>query len=73
MNKTLVIKEWLESGNTVTDMKAVMLCNSYRLSAIIYNLRHTYGLDVRDRWLVNENTGTKYKEYFIPKEIKNDN
>lgn len=68
MNKTLIVKEYLENGNSITDMKAVELCQSYRLSAIIHNLRHTYGLNIQDRWLENENTGTRYKEYYLVKE-----
>lgn len=63
MNKTKIIKEYLESGNTITDMKAVELAQSYRLSAIIYELRHTYGMNVQDRWL--ESNGNRFKEYFL--------
>lgn len=68
MNKTLIVKEWLEKGNTITDMKAVELCQSYRLSAIIYNLRHLYGMNIKDRWKENENTKVKYKEYYLEEE-----
>ena len=63
--KIKIVKEWLEKGNTITDMKAVELCQSYRLSAIIYELRHRYDLNVQDRWIQNENTGNRYKEYYI--------
>ena len=63
MNKTKIIKEYLESGNTITDMKAVELAQSYRLSAIIYELRHSYGMNVQDRWL--ESNGNRFKEYFL--------
>jgi hypothetical protein len=68
MNKTLIVKEWLEKGNTITDMKAVEICQSYRLSGIIYNLRHIYGMNIRDRWKENENTKVKYKEYYLEEE-----
>lgn len=68
MNKTQKVKEYLEEGNTITDMKAVELCQSYRLSGIIYNLRHDYEMNIQDRWLENENTKTKYKEYYLVKE-----
>jgi len=67
-NKTLIVKEYLENGNCITDMKAVELCQSYRLSAIIYTLRHNYGLNIQDRWLENKNTKTRYKEYYLVKE-----
>lgn len=66
--KTKIIKEYLENGNIITDMKAVELCKSYRLSAIIYTLRHGYGMNIQDRWIQNENTGNRYKEYFYIKE-----
>ena len=65
--KIKVVKEWLENGNSINDMKAVELCQTYRLSAIIYELRHRYNLNVRDRWLQNETTKNRYKEYYIPK------
>lgn len=66
-NETKIKKvlNWLEQGNTITDMKAVELCRSYRLSSIIYELRHRKGLNIQDRWIVNENTGTRYKEYWL--------
>lgn len=70
MNKTQIIKEYLEKGNTITDMKAVELCQSYRLSGIIYNLRYDYEMNIQDRWLENENTGTRYKEYYLVKKEK---
>lgn len=55
--KTKIVKEYLENGNIITDMKADELCQSYRLSAIIYNLRHSYGMNIQDR-----------KEYFYKEE-----
>ena len=66
-NKTKIqkVKEYLEDGNYINDMKAVELCQSYRLSAIIYELRHRYDMNIQDRWITNENTGTRYKEYYI--------
>lgn len=66
--KTKIVKEYLENGNIITDMKAAELCQSYRLSAIIYNLRHSYGMNIQDRWVQNENTGNRYKEYFYKEE-----
>ena len=66
-NKTKIqkVKEYLEKGNYINDMKAVELCQSYRLSAIIYELRHRYDMNIQDSWVTNENTGTRYKEYYI--------
>ena len=67
-NKTLIVKEYLEKGNSITDMKAVELCQSYRLSAFIYELRHRHGLNIQDRWKENDNTKTRYKEYYLIKD-----
>lgn len=66
-NKTKIKKilEYLEAGNRVTDMKAVEIAQSYRLSSIIYELRHSYELNIQDRWVLNENTGNRYKEYWL--------
>ena len=63
--KITKIKEYLEQGNYITDMKAAEICQSYRLSSIIYELRHRYGLNVQDRWVQNENTKNRYKEYYL--------
>lgn len=65
--KIQAILEYLENGGIVTDMKAVEICKSYRLSSIIYELRHARGLNIQDRWVTNENTGTRYKEYWLVK------
>ena len=65
--KTQIIKEYLEAGNYITDMKAAELCQSYRLSSIIFELRHRYDMNVQDRWRENENTGNRYKEYYLIK------
>ena len=67
MNETTKIKavlQYLQDGGIITDMKAVELCKSYRLSAIIFNLRK-YGYNIQDRWVQNENTGNRYKEYWL--------
>ena len=63
--KTKIIKEYLEAGNYVDDAKAVELCKSYRLSSIIFNLRHIYDMNIQDRWRENPNTKTRYKEYYL--------
>lgn len=40
-----IILEWLKNGNTITAKDAVNLCNCYRLSAVIFNLRQK-GYDI---------------------------
>lgn len=62
--KTKAVLQYLQNGGIITDMKAVELCQSYRLSAIIFNLRK-YGYNIQDRWVQNENTGNRYKEYWL--------
>ena len=37
--KIQIIKEYLEAGNYITDMKAAEIAQSYRLSSIIFELR----------------------------------
>lgn len=65
MSKIQKVKEYLEQGNYIDDSKAVELCRSYRLSGIIYELRHRYDMDVRDRWIETETS--RYKEYYLYK------
>ena len=62
--KTKAVLQFLQDGGIITDMKAVELCQSYRLSGIIFNLRK-YGYNIQDRWVQNENTGNRYKEYWL--------
>ena len=67
MNKIKIILEYMKQGNYVSDSKAVELCDSYRLSAIIYELRHRHGYNIQDRWIETKN-GRKYKEYYLVEE-----
>lgn len=68
MNKTQTIKKYLEEGGRITDMTAARFFNNYRLSGTIHILRHKYDMDIRDKWLENKNTGTRFKEYYLHKE-----
>lgn len=67
MSKTEIILNYLKEGNYISDSKAVELCNSYRLSSIIHELRRRHNLNVQDRWRKSEN-GYKYKEYYLLEE-----
>lgn len=71
MNESKINKilEYMQNGGRVTDMNAVEIAKTYRLSAIIYELRRNRGLNVQDRWLQNENTGARYKEYWLVDEM----
>lgn len=64
MNKTQIILEYLKQGNYLSDSKAVELCNNYRLSSTIHELRHRHGYNIQDRWIEREN-GYKFKEYYL--------
>lgn len=61
------VNEYLNNGGVITDKKAVELCQSYRLSSIIFELRHHRELNIKDRWVTNETTGNRYKEYWLVK------
>ena len=63
LSKIQNVKEYLESGNYIDDVKAADLFKSYRLSSIIFELRHRYELDIRDRWIETETS--RYKEYYL--------
>lgn len=64
MSKTEIILNYLREGNYISDSKAVELCNSYRLSAIIHELRKRHNYNIQDRWIEQEN-GYKFKEYYL--------
>lgn len=47
-NKTQAVLNHLEQYGSITSMDAFKLYGATRLSAIIYNLRHHYGLEIRN-------------------------
>lgn len=49
MNKTLAVKNYLEEKGEITSMDAIKKFGATRLSAIIYNLRHNYGMNIINR------------------------
>ena len=61
------VYEALMKGKKLDDEKAYQLCKTHRFSAIIFELRHRYELNIQDRWVINENTVTRYKEYWLVK------
>jgi hypothetical protein len=46
MNKTKAVLNHLEQYGKISSMEAFKLFGATRLSAIIYNLRHEYGLNI---------------------------
>lgn len=69
MDETKIRKvyEALLEGKKLDDERAYKLCKTHRFSSIIFELRHRYELNIQDRWVTNENTGTRYKEYWLVK------
>lgn len=62
MNKTKIILEYLQKGNTITNVDAYELCKTTRLSGLIYNLRNK-GYDIITIEEFNEETKTRYGRY----------
>ena len=46
MNQTLAIKNHIERHGYITSLQAIELYGATRLSAIIYDLRHKYNMDI---------------------------
>ena len=46
MNKTIKVKEHLIGIGHITSLEAIQLYGATRLSAIIYNLRYKYGMNI---------------------------
>jgi ABC-type sugar transport system ATPase subunit len=74
LTQTKEIKEWLERGKTITSMQAFERFGATRLSAIIYQLRRNYGMNiVAESKEVKTRYGRKVivAEYrYIPENIK---
>ena len=64
-SKVKKVLKYFKNGHRLTDESAYRLCGTHRFSSIIFQLRHDYQLNIQDRWLKNENTGTRYKEYWL--------
>lgn len=48
MNKTEKVKNHLETIGHITSLEAINEYGATRLSAIIYNLRHHYNMEIRN-------------------------
>ena len=73
MNKTKAVLLHLQQFGTIDTWKANELYNATRLSAIIYNLRHNYNMNIiseetpfKDRY----GTRSDYAKYILVKEDK---
>ena len=71
MNKTNKIIEHLKTYKTITSLEAIELYGATRLSAIIFNLRHHYGMNiVSERIDFTDRFGSKssYAKYVLVEE-----
>ena len=48
-NKTKEIIKYLENYGSITTYDAFKMFGATRLSAIIYNLRHNYGMNIKNK------------------------
>ena len=68
MNKTKAVKIHLEEHGKINIMEAIKEYDATRLSAIIYNLRHSYNMKIiNDRVEFTDKYGTKshYDNYVL--------
>ena len=71
MNKTIKVKEHLEQIGHITSLEAINEYGATRLSAIIFNLRHKYGMNiVSEPYEFVDRYGNKssYAKYVLIKE-----
>lgn len=71
MNKTMAIKQHLEQYGSITSWEAIKEYGATRLSAIIYNLRHNYGLNIISEYIEftdRYDNKSSYAVYILAKE-----
>ena len=59
------IKEWLESGRSITPIEALEMFGSFRLGAIIFTLREE-GMPIKTEFVTN-----RYKTKFAKYDVNN--
>ena len=73
MTKTEKIRIHLEEVGHITSLEAIKEYGATRLSAIIFNLRHKYNMDIENEWIeFNDRFGCKsrYVKYTYNKDKK---
>lgn len=73
MNKTKAIKLHLEKYGRITTWEAIKEYGATRLSSIIYNLRHNYGMNIisKDIYFTDRyGTESNYVMYVLEEEKK---
>ena len=58
-----IVREWLESGHSITSYEAFMRWKITRLSARIYELIHRDGMNIVGSMERNSSTNKSYKRY----------
>ncbi len=61
------IMDYLNGGNSITSLEALMKFGAFRLSAIIYVLKNDYGMPIETE-MVYEEHGKRYAKYSLAKE-----
>lgn len=46
-SQNIEIKNWLETGNSITPIQALNLFGCFRLGARIHDLKNKFGLDIK--------------------------
>lgn len=75
MNKTKAVKEHLEKYGYIDTWTAIKLYNAPRLSAIIYNLKYKYNMNIITQDIPFKDiygTNSDYAKYILVKEQENE-
>ena len=71
MTKTKAVLMHLEEKGEITSWEAIKEYGATRLSAIIWTLRHKYGLNITDEWVSftdRYGQSSQFKKYILSKE-----
>lgn len=65
MNETQIriVRQWLEAGSSITSYEAFIKWKITRLSSVIHQLIHIYGLRIVGEMELNITTNKRYKRY----------
>jgi hypothetical protein len=69
--KTKAILNHLQEFGNITSWEAIKEYGCTRLSAVIWNLRHKYNLDITDEWVDFKDRygqSSQFKKYILNKE-----
>lgn len=58
------VKRYLTEGNSITPIEALTMFGAFRLSAIIFDLKNDYGMDIHTEMVYEEN-GKRYARYSL--------